>query len=44
MTTVTHVNKSRYDIYIGRANGDLPESKWANPFVIGKDGVNGIDT
>lgn len=39
MTTVTHVNKSRYDIYIGRANGDLPESKWANPFVIGKDGT-----
>lgn len=29
-----------YDIYCGRGNKtyDLPASKWANPFVIGKDG------
>lgn len=39
MTTVVHVNKSKFDVYIGRANGDLPQSKWANPFVIGKDGT-----
>ncbi len=39
MTTVVHVNKSAYDIYIGRANGSLPESKWANRHVIGKDGT-----
>jgi len=30
-----------YDIYIGRANKTygLAESKWANPFVVGKDGT-----
>ncbi len=37
MTTVVHCQKSDYDIYIGRKNGNLPQSKWANPFVIGKD-------
>jgi hypothetical protein len=34
---VVHCRKEPYDIYIGRKNGDLPQSKWANPFVIGKD-------
>lgn len=35
---VVHCQKSDYDIYIGRKNGSLLQSKWANPFVIGKDG------
>lgn len=39
MTTVVHCRKSPYTVYIGRANGDLPESKWANPFKIGKDAL-----
>ncbi len=34
---VVHCKKSAYDVYIGRKNGDLPQSKWANPFVVGKD-------
>ena len=34
---VVHCRKEPYDIYIGRKNGDLPQSKWANPFVVGKD-------
>ena len=38
---VVHCKKEEYDIYIGRKNGDLPQSKWANPFVIGKDCVRG---
>jgi len=32
ITTVVHVKKSDYDVYVGRP------SKWGNPFVIGKDG------
>lgn len=39
MTTVVHCKKAPYDVYIGRANGDLPESKWANPWVIGIHGT-----
>lgn len=33
-------SKDKYDIYCGRFNQsyNLPESKWANPFIIGKDG------
>lgn len=38
MTTIVHCRKSEFDIYIGRKNDDLPQSKWANPFVIGQDG------
>lgn len=34
---VVHCKLEPYDIYIGRANGDLPRSKWANPFIVGKD-------
>lgn len=34
---VVHCKKQSYDIYIGRKNGDLPQSKWANLFVVGKD-------
>lgn len=29
---VVHCKKEPYDIYIGRANKDLPQSKWHNPF------------
>lgn len=35
---IVHNKKAKYDVYIGRANGDLPESKWANKYVIGKHG------
>ena len=37
------MREPNYDVYIGREyhkNGiDLPESKWANHFIIGKDGT-----
>lgn len=36
---VVHCKRAAYDVYIGRANGILPQSKWANPWVIGKDGT-----
>lgn len=38
---VVHCQKQKYDVYIGRANSycGLLQSKWANPFVIGKDGT-----
>lgn len=38
---VVHCRKAKYDEYIGRENihYGLPASKWANPFVIGKDGT-----
>ncbi len=39
MIKVVHVKKAPYDLYIGRANGNLSQSKWANPWVIGKDGT-----
>lgn len=29
---VVHVNKSRFDLYIGRAFAGHSESKWHNPF------------
>ena len=37
---VVHVKKDRYDVYIGRANprNKLKQSKWANPYFIGRDG------
>lgn len=37
---VVHCMKEPYTVYIGRRNPrkGLPQSKWANPFVIGKDG------
>ena len=40
-TTVHHVRREDFDVYIGRANGryGLRASKWANPFVVGKDGT-----
>jgi ribA/ribD-fused uncharacterized protein len=34
MNRVVHCKKDKYDIYIGRRNKDLPESKWKNPFVV----------
>jgi len=36
---VVHCRKAPFDVSLGRANGDLPDSKWANPWVIGKDGT-----
>ena len=33
MTKVVHCRKEKFDVYIGRP------SKWANPFLIGKDGT-----
>lgn len=40
-TTVVNVKTDEYDIYIGRRNNryGLPESDWANPYVIGRDGT-----
>src|SRR5690606_13762780 len=32
MNNVVHCKKDKYDVYIGRRNKDLPESKWKNPF------------
>lgn len=39
MTTVVHCRRSDFDVYIGRRNNLFPESKWHNPFRIGKDGT-----
>lgn len=33
-----HCKKEPYDVYIGRAFYGLPQSPFANPFIIGKDG------
>ena len=40
---VVHVKHEPYDVYIGRAvpRAGLRASKWANPFVIGRDGDRG---
>lgn len=42
MSRIANVKKKQpFDVYCGRANSfyGLPQSKWANPFVIGKDGT-----
>lgn len=42
MTKIINIKSgAKYDIYCGRINKtyNLPQSKWANPFVIGKDGT-----
>lgn len=41
MTRVVHCMREQYDVYIGRAiiRLGLLQSKWANPFHIGKDGT-----
>lgn len=38
---IVHCQKRSYDVYIGRKNtyAGLPQSKWHNPFEIGKDGT-----
>ena len=38
---IVHNKKEPFDVYIGRQNksAGLVASKWANPFVIGKDGT-----
>ena len=33
VTSVVHIHKAAYDVYIGRG------SKWGNPFKIGEDGT-----
>lgn len=35
---IVHCKKDKFDVYIGRKNGDLAQSKFANPFVIGVHG------
>lgn len=36
---IVHCCREKFDIYIGRWNPRFPiKSKWANPFIIGKDG------
>jgi hypothetical protein len=37
-TTVVHVRKNPFDVYIGRSFAEFNESIWHNPFHIGKDG------
>ena len=42
MTTVVNIKHTdNYDVYIGRLNNykGLPQSKWANPFYISRDGT-----
>jgi hypothetical protein len=40
MNLVVHCKKSKFDVYVGRWNSQVPiDSKWKNPFVIGKDGT-----
>jgi hypothetical protein len=34
---IVHCKEQPYDVYIGRANGNLPKSKWGNPFIVGVD-------
>lgn len=36
---VVHCRRHPYDVYIGRASADLWDSKWRNPFKIGRDGT-----
>ena len=40
-TTVVHIRREPYDVYIGRAmpRVGLKASPFANPFVIGRDGI-----
>lgn len=38
-TRVVHVKEAPYDVYIGRANGQLPESRLHNPWKVGEDGT-----
>ncbi len=35
---IVHCKKNPFDLYIGRKNGSLSQSKWANPFIIDLDG------
>ena len=34
-TTVVHVYKDKFDIYIGRAWAEYPDTIWGNPFHLG---------
>ena len=35
---LVHCKKEAFDIYIGRKNGKLEQSKWANPYIVGIHG------
>lgn len=37
-TKVVHCKREFFEVYIGRRNGNFPESPWHNPFHIGPDG------
>ena len=39
MTTIAHKNKVKSGFYIGRAYSMMPQSVYANPYHIGKDGT-----
>jgi len=36
---VVNISKDFCDVYIGRRMFGIPASKWANPFIIGRDGT-----
>lgn len=38
-TVVVNLGREKFDVYIGRRSGKLLESKWSNPYKIGKDGT-----
>jgi hypothetical protein len=39
MITIVHCEQKPFDIYIGRESHGRKRSKWANPFIIGRDGT-----
>lgn len=39
MIRLVHCERETFDVYIGRACAGRRRSKWANPFIIGKDGT-----
>lgn len=39
VTRVVHVKDAPWDVYVGRANGDLPGHKLSNPWKVGEDGT-----
>lgn len=41
-TSVVHVKRDPYDVYIGRAMPGFPASAFANPFKVGRDGTRAV--
>lgn len=39
ITTVVHVHREPYDVYIGRYAHGFKASIWGNPFIVGRDGT-----